>query len=88
MSITHGEKRVKKGENMKIKVRLTDEHKDILRGVFVDFDDFDEVFENVDDIYKFFDEEIIICAFIVGDVVYFVSTDNKYLTLWKAEIVK
>jgi hypothetical protein len=70
-----------------MRIVMTQEYQDIVKGRFVHPDEFENVFENVNEILKFFSEETILGAMICDDDnAYIISTDGKYLTLWKARV--
>jgi len=51
----------------------------ITNGEIVYPDEFEEFFEDVDDIYKFFDEDEIIAAIVSEDYVYFITFNKPLL---------
>jgi hypothetical protein len=81
---------------MKVKVKMDEiEFQDVLKvsGDFVEKDEFDDVFENSKEIFKFFEDAIILGAIIDDDKrVYFITvdlvpdTELTELTIWVAKI--
>ena len=49
---------------------------EVIDGAVIYPHEFEEFFENVDDVYKFFDEDMVIAAIVSEDYVYFI-TFNK-----------
>ena len=80
---------------MKVKLEPIDLN-DVIRvyGKFVSRDDFEEVFENYEDIYKYFESEIILGAIVDHKRVYIITVspasvfESQFttLTIWTFEI--
>jgi hypothetical protein len=77
-----------------IKVKLSDvEFQNILRvyrGVFVERDELDKYIENAEEVFKYFENEIIVGAILARDAVYFITLSHEVpyvtLTVWTAKI--
>jgi hypothetical protein len=66
----------------------------VYRGKFVEREEFDEYFENADEIFRFFEDEIVLGAIIdyLGKTVFFITLSTNpgdpitRLTVWRARI--